>query len=141
MIRLARSLRRLFVFLLVLLVVYSGFVMGMHGLLADALPESYGTLLRSLLTLFQASLGNFNFDEFNGLSAPTTTAATIALVVFQLLTSLLLLNLLIAFLTDAYSKVRHGGSSEITAPLESSPCHTSRKRLCPAGSLPAGVPI
>lgn len=93
-------------FLVIVMIVYSGFVIGMHGLLADAAPDTYGTLPTTALTLFRASVGGeYSEVDFGNAPEDTVVAAHSVMVVFLLLTTLLLLNLLIAFLTDAYSKV------------------------------------
>ena len=78
----------------------------MHGLLADVAPDTYGNFGVTMLTLFDASVGGVrNADEFGEAAGYTLSAVTCIMVVFLLVSVMLLLNLLIAFLTDAYLAV------------------------------------
>ena len=118
----------LFVFLIVMAVIFTGFVVGLHGLLGahnDGFATYWGTELplppphaptistsmnrqhapsTQVLTLFNAALGDFDLTLESGSGATDRTlevAAIMTLVTFLLLVMLLLLNLLIAFMAGA----------------------------------------
>ena len=91
----------LFAFLAILSVILFAFGLAMRLLLGD-LRDEYQNWWDTLLTLFDTMLGNQNFD-FAGTGEPTQYAAQLFMVIFLLFNTLLLLNLLIAFLTDAYA--------------------------------------
>jgi hypothetical protein len=60
--------------------------------------ENYETLGNTLKTIFLASLGDFSFDDHKSFS-------TILLIVYILLGNIILLNLLIAILSNTYTQI------------------------------------
>ena len=94
-------------FLIVMAVMLLGFIVAMYGLVSHADPH-YSTYLATFSTLFYAVLGDFGdataFDEH--IDEPWINAtAHLVMSVYLLTLMLLCLNLLIAFLTDAYTQV------------------------------------
>ena len=100
-------LQLMVVFLVVISVVFLGFAIGLHGLLGKYLA-AYETVGSSAAALLAASLGDYSadFDE-EGAGVPQTVhvAASALMFLFMITNVLLLFNLLIAFLTDAWTQV------------------------------------
>ena len=95
-------------FLVVMSLVLFGFIVGMHGLVHGAADpvNGYETNGQTLLTLFAAALGDFSMDFGERTTDPFfSTNARLMMGVFVATITLLCLNLLIAFLTDAYTQV------------------------------------
>eukprot|EP00966_Prymnesium_polylepis_P203565 4716177-Prymnesium_polylepis.1 len=93
-------------FLVVIAIVMFGFIVGMFGLIhAYGDPvEGYYDIGNTLLTLFAAANGDFSM-EFAIADPIVSTNARLMMGVFIATITLLCLNLLIAFLTDAYTQV------------------------------------
>ena len=87
----------------VMLVVMVGFAMALHVLLRDIdFSETFG---ETLLVLFKAMLGDTDlFDEFSG--ERYDSVATVLVVVYLLIMTIMLLNLLVAILSTAHAQVQ-----------------------------------
>ncbi|CAM9290091.1 unnamed protein product [Scytosiphon promiscuus] len=84
---------------LVMLVVMSGFAISFYSLFRDR--QSYGEVWQSL---FKAMLGDTEyFDELSGTSYDRV--ATVLLVVYLIILTIMMLNLLVAVLSTAHAKV------------------------------------
>ncbi|CAN0035863.1 unnamed protein product, partial [Hapterophycus canaliculatus] len=94
----------------VILVVMIGFAMALHVLFNDS--ESFG---QTLLGLFKAMLGDADFfDEFSG--GRYDRVATILVVVYLFIVTIMLLNLLIAILSTSHAQVQGnaGGALKVS---------------------------
>lgn len=103
-------MREMFRFAVVLLVVLLGFSMSFHALFRDA--DTYG---RTCLNLFKAMLGEVGlFDEIS--ESPYENrykhVATVLLVVYLIIITIVLLNLLIAVLSTSHAKVQEHADQE-----------------------------
>jgi len=69
------------------------------------IPENYGSLFESILTIFDASLGNYSFTVFEGeyISERTEAIGKIYLFIVVLLFNILVLNLIIAILSNTFN--------------------------------------
>lgn len=69
------------------------------------IPEHYGSLFESILTIFDASLGNYSFAVFEGkyISARTEAIGKVYLFIVVLLFNILVLNLIIAILSNTFN--------------------------------------
>ena len=67
--------------------------------------NNYSTLYKTAITLFAASLGNFDFKEFDDLPRPYE--GVIYMVIYLLFMTITLLNLVIAIFSQIYSDAFH----------------------------------
>jgi hypothetical protein len=96
------------VFVLVYVVSIFGFGVCFYGLFyGQASFESSGD---TLLYLFQSTLGSFDFGALSG--PPFNGVGTAVLVAFLVLTSVLLVNLLIAQMSSTYSRIKDKSREE-----------------------------
>lgn len=132
-------LKELVQFSVVLLIVMIGFAVSFRALFGNRtifvernldgcdvsdhpLVEAFGTLRSALLTMFQAMLGEFDFELFNASydnedgedcgSVPYSEFGIVLLVIYLVIMAVMLLNLLIAVLSTAHSKVYQNASKE-----------------------------
>lgn len=95
----------------VMLVVMVGFAMSLHVLFRD-LDSSGATFGEAMLGLFKAMLGDTDlFEEFSG--GRHDDVATILLVAYLLIMTIMLLNLLVAILSTAHAEVQENVGSEL----------------------------
>ena len=73
--------------------------------------DDYQTLGQSMLTLYSAMLGNFEFD-FPSDSDFLSIAGKIALVLYSVITAIVLLNLLIAQMSNTYKRIEDASLQE-----------------------------
>ena len=93
----------------VMLVVMMGFAMAIHVLLRDI--DSSGTFGETMLALFKAMLGDTDlFDEFSG--ERYDDVATVLVVMYVLIMTIMLLNLLVAILSTAHAQVQDNVGGE-----------------------------
>lgn len=98
-------MREMFQFAVVLVVVLLGFTLSFHALLRDA--DTFG---QTCLNLFKAMLGEVDlFDEF---PARYETVSTVLLVMYLIVVTIMLLNLLIAVLSTSHAKVQEHAQHE-----------------------------
>jgi hypothetical protein len=102
--RIARNIK---FYLLVLLCVLSGFTQAFWLLSNYDATLPFGTIKSAFLTSFFYMLGQNIDKNFVGLVSPDL--ATVLLVLFMMVMIILMLNLLIALMGDAFSKVRELG--------------------------------
>jgi hypothetical protein len=96
------------VFVLVYVVSIFGFGVCFYGLFYGQAPfDSSG---ETMLYLFQSTLGNFDFGALSG--SPFNGVGTAVLVAFLVLTSVLLVNLLIAQMSSTYSRIKEKSREE-----------------------------
>ncbi len=95
----------------VMLVVMVGFAMSLHVLFRDL--DSYGaTFGEAMLGLFKAMLGETDlFEDFSG--GRYDDVATILLVAYLLIMTIMLLNLLVAILSTAHTEVQENAGAEL----------------------------
>lgn len=111
-------------FSIFVIVIMSGFAIAFHVFFFKCydddynIHEAFGSLDRSLLTLFRAMLGDFDFDVLMAAEdscgrPPAAKVAGILLLVFYLvIMAILLLNLLIAVLSTAHAEVEKNAKAE-----------------------------
>jgi hypothetical protein len=75
----------------------------------DLEQAGYKTLMNSMQTLFSAAMGDFTFTE---LRAEHTFFGPALLLIFVFVGAIMLLNLLIAMLSDIYQRVQNGAREE-----------------------------
>lgn len=95
---------------LVMLIVMIGFAMAIHVLLLDV--DSFG---ETLLGLFKAMLGEVDFfQRFSG--GPYDRVATILVIMYLFIVTIMLLNLLVAILSTAHAQVQEnlGGEFKVS---------------------------
>ena len=73
------------------------------NILFVAIIDKYDTFMNCLLTLYQASLGEFDYDDFNFYDNNRRTLGKCYLTIFLLLNTILAINLLIAILSTTYA--------------------------------------
>ena len=78
-----------------------------YGLFYDVTELS--TLSSSFKTMFQSSLGGFDYNLFNSAENTSPLAGRIFLSIYLLVSSILLLNFLIAILNETYTEYIHNG--------------------------------
>lgn len=104
-------MREMFRFALILLVVMLGFTLSFHALFRTD-DTTYG---RTCLNLFKAMLGEVGFfDEFaeDRYENRYKSVATVLLVMYLIIITVVLLNLLIAVLTTSHDKVQEHAHQE-----------------------------
>jgi hypothetical protein len=94
-------------FVLVYVVSIFGFGVCFYGLFFD--EASFDSSGATLLYLFQSTLGNFDFGALNGSYGGV---GTVVLVLFLVLTTILLINLLIAQMSSTYSRISERSRDE-----------------------------
>jgi len=87
-------------FITVYLVSIYGFTVSFRAMFYTV--DSYGSTGVTFITLFQSTLGNFFFSDFDGTFA---TVGQLLMVVFLVLTNVLLVNLLIAQMSNTYNRI------------------------------------
>lgn len=93
----------LFTFLTVYLVIIMGFAIAFRGLFH--VNSSYSDNSSTFLTLFSGTLGNFEFDLFSTDSEIVNSVGIGLTVTFVTVTAILLINLLIARMSDSFSRI------------------------------------
>ncbi|KXZ46779.1 hypothetical protein GPECTOR_40g513 [Gonium pectorale] len=78
-----------------------GFAAAMHSALGDTLSQ-HGSFFSSVLTLFEATLGTFDYDIFEELDERRRLYAQILMSIYLVLAAILLTNLLIAIISYKY---------------------------------------
>lgn len=71
--------------------------------------EEYETFMDSLLTLYGSSLGGFDFAVFDSAQFTAVWAGKLFMIIYLLLFTILLLNFLIAILSDTYALLMEKG--------------------------------
>eukprot|EP00198_Chlamydomonas_reinhardtii_P005461 XP_001694797.1 predicted protein [Chlamydomonas reinhardtii] len=66
------------------------------------LPDTYGNFAASMLSLFSSMLGNFDLTIYDGLPPAQRLYGIIMSVIFLVISAILLLNLLVAIITNRY---------------------------------------
>ena len=89
--------------LFILLALSAGSSVLFYSLYYDA--EAFTTPSISLLTLFESMLGNFEFSKYKWRSFVINTLSILALTFYMVITMLVLLNLLIAQMTNTFQKI------------------------------------
>lgn len=80
-----------------------GFTQGFYFLFRDINQESFSTLPSTIMTLFQMTLGEFKYHDFDLTRYALLTKLVFA--VFMILVPILLLNMLIAMMGNTYQRV------------------------------------
>lgn len=83
-------------------------LLGLHN--QDIEFNNFGS---SMLYLFSTMLGNFDFESFNSSNSTIKIISIILLVCFLVLTSIVLLNLIIAKMTNTFQKVDDKSKEEV----------------------------
>jgi hypothetical protein len=97
-------------FLVVFVVCIAGFGIAFLGLFKGTSP--FETNAQAVLTLFSASLNNYDFAEIGGRGRTDTTVGVILMVIFVTLTSIMLWNLLIARMSGTYQRIDDHSTEE-----------------------------
>jgi hypothetical protein len=99
-------------FMLIALVVAAGFGSALFCLL-NGINDDFETINDVLIKLFSAALGDFDLNICAAEScSPRESLASALIVVYVLLMPIMLMNLLIAVLTDAYAQVSEDKTKE-----------------------------
>lgn len=95
----------LFVFLSVYVVMISGFGIAFQGIFADV--DTFRNPSNTFLSLFSGTLSNFDFSIFDtgGDTRVTGTIGILLTIVFVVMTSILLVNLLIARMSNTFQRI------------------------------------
>ncbi|KAL4226497.1 hypothetical protein ACF0H5_014482 [Mactra antiquata] len=93
----------LFRFGIIYVIFLSGFTLAFYFLFRDINQESFSTLPSTIMTLFQMTLGEFKYHDFDLTRIPLLTKLVFA--VFMILVPILLLNMLIAMMGNTYQSV------------------------------------
>ncbi len=97
-------LNEIFVFLFVYFTCLVGFGITFLGMFYGG--DGFSDPSETFLTLYQAALGAFDFNIFNASSSITySSVGLVILVIFITLTAIILLNLLIARMSNTYQKI------------------------------------
>lgn len=99
--------KAMFYDLLAFLMVYIVCVLG-FGIFFFALfygSQAFKTVPQTMSSMFQFTVGNFDFEAFDSTSSLVNALAQLVLAVYLILTAILLMNLLIARMTNAYQRV------------------------------------
>jgi len=76
----------------------------------DLVAEEYSSLTKSILTLFNMNLGDFNYDTISNSSF--TLTSHFLFLSFNILSVIVLMNLLIAIMGDSYSSINERAEKE-----------------------------
>ena len=63
----------------------------------------YSTLYLSIINLFDATLGNYSYDDFKDTAITNSLTAEVCLIIFLIGNYILMINLLVAILSNTYS--------------------------------------
>lgn len=136
-----------------IVVVVSSFSLAFYALFFTCSKDSllggrFGTFGASVLTVFEAGLGQFDFTDFDDVevqcpdhAAPGRVhhAAIFLLVMYLIIMAVVLLNLLIAVLSTAHSEVHENGEKEYhlarTRLIAQSARAVARRRIPPPFNL------
>ncbi|GIL82564.1 hypothetical protein Vretifemale_11358, partial [Volvox reticuliferus] len=97
----ARMMEEVIAFLFPMLIVMTGFSTMMAAIYQDLTAE-YSGFPEAMLQLFSSMLGNFDFTAFDNLTTVQQLYGIIVLVIFLIISAILLMNLLIAIITNRY---------------------------------------
>ncbi|GIL42496.1 hypothetical protein Vafri_457, partial [Volvox africanus] len=97
----ARMMEEVIAFLFPMLIVMTGFSTMMAAIYQD-LASEYNSFPQAMLQLFSSMLGNFDFTAFDNLTTLQKLYGIIILVIFLVISAILLMNLLIAIITNRY---------------------------------------
>jgi len=104
----------LFHFLCVFVVVYSNFILGAHLLFGQTLPE-WSNMSKASNTGFRALMGDFDFEAMYRV-APVS--ASVWFWAYMLLLFLILINMVLAIVLEAYDHVKHQAGEQSESLLE-----------------------
>lgn len=93
----------LFRFGIIYLIFLIGFTQGFYFLFRDISQDSFSSLPTTIMTLFQMTLGEFKYHDFDLTRYAILTK--LVFVVFMILVPILLLNMLIAMMGNTYQSV------------------------------------
>jgi hypothetical protein len=99
-------------FLVIYIIFIIAFGICFNGLFVEEISLYSYSSGQSILTLFSASLNNFEFSDFDTPSPSKNVVGTISLLVFVTLTSIVLINLLIARMSSTHNKITEAAVQE-----------------------------
>jgi len=94
----------LFTFAIVYFVSIVGFGITFYGLFT--FTDAYDTSFYTFLTMIQNTLGNFDFSAFNSNNYVINIIGIVLLVIFVIFTAIVLMNLLIAQMSNVYVEIQ-----------------------------------
>ena len=94
-------------FLIIYFTIMLAFSLVGYGLFYDV--TDYSSLSKSFKTMFQSSLGGFDYTLFDNATYTSSTTGRIYLSIYLLVSAILLLNFLIAILNDTYVEYINNG--------------------------------
>lgn len=125
------------VFLIVFIVATMGFAVTFFGIFNSVPP--FTNIGGTVLILFAATMGNFDFGSFDGRDSFETFGA-IVLAIFVTLTGIILINLLIARMASTHQRIEESTAREWSFAkvchikkmhyIEYHPNHVNRLKLC-----------
>ena len=89
-------------FICIYIIILFGFCQAMYLLLSHE-NENYSNPIVTIITLFKMNIGDFDYNIIKG--SEFFIAATILFIIFNILSVIMLLNILIAMLTDRYTEI------------------------------------
>jgi hypothetical protein len=94
------------VFLIIYLLSIFGFGIAFTGLFYSPDNPNYGSVINTILSLFSMTMNNFMFNVFNATSSSVNSIGILLMMLFIVMTSVILLNLLIARMTSSHERVQ-----------------------------------
>lgn len=89
-------------FICIYIIILFGFCQAMYLLLSHE-NEDYSNPIITIITLFKMNIGDFDYTIIQG--SEFFIAATVLFIIFNILSVIMLLNILIAMLTDRYNEI------------------------------------
>lgn len=94
------------VFLTIYLLTVIGFSITFDGLFHGVHGQEFGNIVRTMMSLFSFTMQNFEFDNvFNSNNTAVNTIGPLLQILFVTMTSIVLLNLLIARMTNSHQRI------------------------------------
>eukprot|EP01006_Ploeotia_vitrea_P037380 TRINITY_DN66125_c3_g1_i1.p1 TRINITY_DN66125_c3_g1~~TRINITY_DN66125_c3_g1_i1.p1 ORF type:complete len:920 (+),score=537.65 TRINITY_DN66125_c3_g1_i1:235-2994(+) len=97
-------------FLVLMALFIAGFALAMHFMLADK-QDDYRSWSNTILTLFRALLGDFDYD-WGTADRTLQDFAELLFSAYLIISNIMLLNMLIAMMSDSYAKVQEAAMLE-----------------------------
>merc|ERR1719334_200700 len=101
----------------IMIVLFLAFALALMFILGPELPDLFGTPTTAALTLFRAVLGDFEFENFEEVSGKVSTGLEYfgygIMLMYLVLGSLVLLNLLIAMMAKTFDTIEDDTTAAI----------------------------
>lgn len=101
-------------FAVVFLVCILGFGICLRGIFSDV--EAFATVGGTFVTMYDAAIGNVDYSFFHG-TRPFDTFGTVMMAIFVAMTTIILLNLLIARMSNTHQLISDRSLEEVSASM------------------------